>query len=243
MVLELEGVDRPVAFSTPLSSRLGPDFRPLCKFDPFSEASVAGVLQQFEQWLSPVRVKFVIGWQIYRRGGDLRSGVYQLVQGSRLLAVIDLQGWRIAVQPGARASEFEGVRWERRPPLAATPFEFERLSLTQIMWSFAQRTHEDVLPRRYRTSPIYFRRPPRVPMRVLKDSQLLLLRELSRAPATFDRLLQTTGASDPGLARDLASLYFAGSITCTPRRAAPPLRGPRSDCPGVHACFAVGSGV
>lgn len=221
VVLELEGVDRPIAFSTPLSNKLGPDFRPLCKFDPFSDASVAGVLQQFEHWLSPVRVKFALGWQIYRRGGNLRSGVYQLVQGSKLLAVIDLKGWRIAVLPAARAAEFEGVRWEPRPPLATTPFEFERLSLTQIMWSFAQRTRQDVLPERYRTQPIHFRRSPRVPTRVLKDSQLLLLRELSRAPALFGALLERTAAPEPQLVRDLASLYFAGSITCSPRRAAP----------------------
>ena len=221
VVLELEGVDRPVAFSTPLSNRLGPDFRPLCKFDPFSDASVAGALQQFEQWLSPVRVKFALGWQIYQRGGHLRSGVYQLMQGSKLLAVIDLKGWRIAVLPSARASEFEGVRWEPRPPLATTPFEFERLSLTQIMWSFAQRTRQDVLPDRYRTQPIHFRRSPRVPARVLRDSQRLLLRELSQAPASFGTLLARTALPEPQLVRDLASLYFAGSITCSPRRAAP----------------------
>jgi hypothetical protein len=221
VVMELESVDRPVAFSTPLSSRLGADFRPLCKFDPFSDASVAGALQQFEQWLSPVRVKFALGGQIYRRGGDLRSGVYQLLQGSKLLAVIDLKGWRIAVLPSARASEFEGVRWEPRPPLATTPFEFERLSLTQIMWSFAQRTRQDILPARYRTQPIHFRRSPRVPARALKDSQLLLLRELSREPAVFDALRERTAAPEAQLARDLASLYFAGSITCSAHRAAP----------------------
>jgi hypothetical protein len=56
-------------------------------------------------------------------------------------------------------------------------------------------------------------------MRWLRDPQLLLLRELSVAPALFDALRQRTGLTQAQLARDLASLYFAGAITTTADRA------------------------
>ena len=56
-------------------------------------------------------------------------------------------------------------------------------------------------------------------MRWLRDPQLLLLRELSVQAGDFENLRQRTGLTPTQLARELASLYFAGSVTTTPDKA------------------------
>lgn len=76
-----------------------------------------------------------------------------------------------------------------------------------------------MLPPRYRSRPVYFRHAPVVPVRWLGDSQLLLLRELAVGVGDFDALQRRTGLAHRQLTRDLASLYFAGSITTTPDKA------------------------
>ena len=216
--LNLEEIDRPIAFAKPLAQ---PDFEPMYTFDPASDTSVRGVLQQFEGWLRPLRAQFALGAQIIQRESSLKTGVYHVSHKSTLLAVIDLQEWRAGISPTARPVDFDDAAWEKRPSMAnAAPERFVRCSLTQLMWTYAQRTGRDVLPARYRDCIIYFRRSPRVPLRLLQDSHLLVLRELSSAPGTFDTLLQRTGLSAAKLGRHLASLYFAGSITSSRGRAA-----------------------
>jgi hypothetical protein len=61
---------------------------------------------------------------------------------------------------------------------------------------------------------------PRVPVRWLHDSQLLLLRELSVEPGNFEALRQRTGFSVKHLERDLTCLYYATAITTSPNRGA-----------------------
>lgn len=215
--LNLDEVDRPVAFALPLPQ---PDFEPMYTFDLGSDSSVRGVLQQFEAWLRPLRAQFALGAQVIQRESSLKAGVYHVSHKGTLLAVIDLNEWRAGISPTARPVDFDDAAWEKRPDMASSPPErFVRCSLTQLMWTYAQRTGQDVLPPRYRAGMIYFRRSPRVPLRLLQDSHLLVLRELASAPGTFDALLQRTGLSTAKLGRHLAGLYFAGSITSSRGRA------------------------
>jgi hypothetical protein len=76
-----------------------------------------------------------------------------------------------------------------------------------------------VLPKRYRTGELYFRRPPRLPQRLLSDAHLLLMRELSTSSGNFADLQQRTGMAAANLAKTLAALYLVGSITSNPKRA------------------------
>jgi hypothetical protein len=89
------------------------------------------------------------------------------------------------------------------------------------MWQYALRTERDLLPPHYRHQPLYFRRPPRLPPRQLKDAHLLLLRELAAQPMDFEQLQQATGLGSSALARHLSALYVVGAITANPRRSAP----------------------
>lgn len=215
--LNLNEVNRPLAFSLPLAAG---EFEPVHTFDAVTGAGLHQVLQQFEARLRPLCSQFVLGRQLVERENDLQPGVYHVGHKGTLLAVMDLHQWRIGVSPSADPIHFELARWVRRPSQAnEIPAHFLHCGVTKLRWIYAQRTERDVLPSRYRHRPVYFRRAPDVPLRWLRDSQLLLLRELSLAPHGFDALQQRTGLAPAQLARELASLYFAGSVTTTPDKA------------------------
>nr|MDQ6880944.1 hypothetical protein [Pseudomonadota bacterium] len=107
----------------------------------------------------------------------------------------------------------------RQPGPTAIPESFVRISLSELMWQYAVRTTRDVLPKRYRTKMLYFRRAPHLPQRLLTDSHLLLIRELATGIGTFADLQQRTGMGAGPLARILAALYLVGTITSNPKRA------------------------
>lgn len=215
--LYLGEVDRPIAFSLPLAAS---DLDPKYTFDLASGASLFEVLQQLESWLRPLRSQFVLGGQLIARDSELQPGIYHVSHEGTLLAVMDFHEWRIGISRKADPLDFELARWDKRPLGAHDlPGHFLRTSLTQLRWIYAQRTPRDVLPPRYRVKPVYFRQAPSVPMRWLRDSHLLLLRELSLDAGDFAALQRRTWLAPAQLARDLASLHFAGSVTTTPEKA------------------------
>jgi hypothetical protein len=215
--LDLHDVDRPIAFSLPLASR---QLEPLFAFDAGSQSSIAAVLEKFEGWLKPVMAQFCLASRILEQETVLGTGVHHVSVNGRLIAVVDMRG-EIGVLPTAGPLDFDDAIWHRLPAGASIPDHFVRISPSQLMWQFAQRTARDVLPQRYREETLYFRRPPRVAQRLISDSHLLLLRELACAPADFAELQQRTGIGVTAMARDLAALYFVGAITTNRKRAAP----------------------
>jgi hypothetical protein len=226
--LNLEEVDRPVAFALPLA---GDDFEPRYTFDPVSEPSIHGVLLQFESWLWLTRAEFVLGAQIVHRGAELRRGVYHVSHAGRLLAVLDFQQGKAAVLPRVHPVDLWEAEWVRRPVGAHDlPESFVRVTPAQLAWAYVRRSDRDLLPPRYRTHTVYYRHVPGVPLRWLRDSQLLLLRELSVEAATLQALRERTGMTDAGVAHDLTCLYYAGAITTTQSKAAAPAR-PRDSQP------------
>jgi hypothetical protein len=116
------------------------------------------------------------------------------------------------------------AQWDKRPIGAGgLPERFVHLTPGQLAWTYVRRTDRDVLPARYRTRTIYYRHVPGVPLRWLRDSQLLLLRELSAEPGTLEALGRRTGLPVSQTEHDLACLYYAGSITTTGPKAAAPV--------------------
>ena len=213
--INLPDVDRPLAFARPLPRNLQPEL----SFDIEDAAGVGAVLGRLETWLRPLIAQFCLASQVLEQQGALGSGLYHVTSaGGTLIAVVDLRG-DAAVMPTATPLDFENAMWATRPRDALPPKHFVRCSLSQLMWQYALRTARDVLPRRYRTEMLYFRRPPRLAQRLLRDSHLLLLRELAMAPGTFAELQQRTGLVGVQLAHDLAALYLVGAITSNQKRA------------------------
>lgn len=215
--LHLPDIDRPVAFSTPVACA---EITPAYTFDAESVPSMAMALEKFEAWLSPLAAQFSLASHIVEGEVALGRGVFEVILDGQMLAVVDMHG-ETGLLPGTSPMDFEDAEWRRRDPSAGIPENFLRTSLSLLMWQYCTRTRRDLLPRHYRTSPLYFRRPPRVPHRVMRDSHLLIMRELARGPATLEGLRQRTSLPALQLARDLAALYFVGSITSNPKRAAP----------------------
>src|SRR6185369_7208595 len=212
-------IDWPIAFSTPLGST---GFDPAFTFQADCAESIEAVLQHLEGWLRPLMVQFYLASQIVEQELDLRSGVFHVSVHGKLYAIVSLRSG-IGVWPIADPAELVHAVWSHRPNSAdAIPSSFVRTDYSQLMWQYATRTTRVCLPSHYRTRQLFLRRPPRVPMRLLNDPSLLLVRELEYMPGTFSELGQRTGMTGAQLARHLGALYMVGAITADPRRAPPP---------------------
>jgi hypothetical protein len=226
ITLDLSDVDRPVAFATPVPD----DLEPRCTFDVASPASVQAVLEQFDAWLRLERAQFELGAQVIRLGAALRHGVFHLMHRDRLLAVLDFRKGQAGLAPALHPADVMQAEWRRRPDgAAAIPPGFVASSTAQLAWTYVRRSGRDMLPQHYREMTIYFRRVPRVPARLLQDTQLVLLRELSIRPSSRDVLAERTGIESAQLDHALACLYYGGAITTTPSKAARPNATQASD--------------
>ena len=215
--IALADVDRPVAFTQPITA---PGFNPAVTF-PLQERPLAvAVLHKFGDWLQTMLSQFALASSIAENQPSLVSGSWEVLRGSQLLAVVDLK-LGAGIMPGATSADFQEASWCIRDHGAVLiPSAYPRASVSQLMWQYAQRSERDLLPAHYRTQPLYFRRPPRLPQRQMKDSHLLLMRELVAHPGmNFNGLQQATGLGEPALVRVLSALYVVGSITSNPKRA------------------------
>ena len=208
--LQLEAVDRPLAFTVPLAS---PEIEPLATVDPDSERTVLMLLKKFETWLQPLRAQYFLGAWFYQAHGALLQAVYAVEHQSVLLAVVDVPRRRIDFRVDASPVQLEQARWRKVASSDADPPpRFKREGLVQVMWQFAQHSAADLLPVGYRTELIRLLRRPRVPASWLKESQRTVLRALEAGPSSFVQL-EKSGLNPEQLARDLASFYFDGAIS------------------------------
>lgn len=215
--LNPDEVDRPLAFALPLASA---EFEPRCTFDPTSAAAVQAVLAELEGWLQLLLAQFVLGAQLVGRAPELRRGVYHVSHQGKLLAVLDLDEGQCAIARAADPQQLRAAQWRKRPEGARhPPMGFLATTPAQLAWAYVYRSERDLLPARYLSHPIHYRHVPRVPVRWLRDSQLMLLRELSVEPGTFEELRQRTGLGAPHLRHDLTCLYYTGAITTTRAKA------------------------
>lgn len=235
--LNLADVDRPVAFAAPQPSA---GFEARCTFDADSRQSVHAVLAQLDHWLRLVRSQFVLGARILGQVSQWRNTIFHVNHDGRLLAVLDFREGKAALLPQVHPVDLWEAQWDRRPVGASNPPPgFLQFTPAQFAWAYARRTERDLLPPRYASELIYFRRVPKVPLRWLTDPQLMLLRELSAEPCTLEVLRQRTSFTVAQMRRDLACLYYAGSITTTRAKARPGLgrsdSQPHSSGPGLDS--------
>lgn len=215
--LALEEVDRPVGFSEPLASR---QYEPAYSFRMGDEGSLDAMLKAFERrWLASKAACLWLGRRLIAAEQTFQQRVYHLVHDGRLVAVVDRAG-DAGLMQAVDVAILEEAAWLGRPSSAAyIPPSFQRTSVPELLWAYALRTEADLLPGRYRKATMYFRRPPRVPQRLVGDDQLLVMRELVGRSQCFDALAESTGMGPRRLARSLAALYLTGSITTSPQRA------------------------
>ena len=215
--IALADVDRPVAFSLPVTAQ---GFHPAVTFDVNDRAAGPAVLNQFAGWMQTMLSQFALAASIADHQPSLNSGSWEVLRGRDLLAVVDLK-LGAGVMPGVQAGDFAEASWCIRDRGGVKiPSNFPRSSVSLVMWQYAQRTQRDLLPAHYRTHPLYFRRPPRLPQRQLKDAHLLAMRELAAHPGmNFNGLQHASGMGEAQLTRVLSALYVVGSVPSNPKRA------------------------
>ena len=231
-ILNLKEISRPVAFTYPLGNGY---FSPPNVFDPQSAESVADILRTFEAQLQRLCVELALGREIAARRYELRSPAFHLSLRGKLVGVVNISG-ELGLSPHLMALDMTEVRWSGRPAAACViPPEFRLTSMAHVMWQYVGRSDENLLPSRYGKGLIYYRRMPQVSARMIRDSHLVLISELSAMPQSLEQLQASTGMGQKQVSETLAALYFAGSITTDPRRAAQgkpwtrPADGPASD--------------
>lgn len=216
-LLNLKEIDRPTAFTLPLPN---PEVQPPELFDAGSTASVEAIFRKFEAWLQPLAAELMLAHGIAERRFSLTSAVYHLVLRGQLIGLIDLQG-DVGLMPGVTPLQIASAEWCGRPPSAhEIPPHFSRAPVSQIMWKYVTRSTEDLLPERYRQATIYFRGPPLVAQRLMRDTHMLLLGQLNAQAQSLAQLQEHTGLSEREIAQALSALYFAGSITTHPGKTA-----------------------
>lgn len=212
ILLDLQEVDRPTAFTLPL---VDAGLRPPETFDPTSPAGIEKVFTKFEARLRPLGAELALAHALAERRPRLGAPVYQLIHRGTMVAIVDLEG-EVGVLPGTTAAQVAAAEWCARPAGAhGIPAHFARRPIPEVMWQYASRAGGNLLPERYRVRPIYFRGSPRVQQRLLRDIHMILLGQLNSAPRTFAQLHAASGLASPQVAQALAALYFAGSITTT----------------------------
>ena len=216
LLLKLDQVDRPLAFTTPLAA---PEIEPLTTFEPESEPAVRMLLKKFEARLQPLRAQYFLGALLYQRLGSLPYAVYGLTHQTVLLAVVDIPRRHIHYLADASPVQLEQARWDPWTPSSdAVPPRFKQVGLREVMWQFAQHSSDDLLPEAFKTKAIRLLRLPQVPEAWLKDSQRTVLGALKAGPIYREQLLRS-GVNPEQLVRDLGSLYFDGAVSTVPGEA------------------------
>jgi hypothetical protein len=193
--------DRPMAFSLPLTPGVAAD----STFDMASPSSTRAMLEKFEGWLRPVSVRYCLASRIVLARMDLGATYHVSVDG-RLVAIVSRRRG-VGVLPIADPFHLDNALWAKRPaPADEIPGHFVQVGVSQVLWEYTMRTH-------FRTGPIYWCRPPQLPQRLFRDSHLMIVREIARAPVSFAELERRTGLSEVVLSRDLAGLRIVGAVT------------------------------
>jgi hypothetical protein len=215
--LQLSDNARPVAFALPVPARLDAN----CTFDADQPASILDAIGIFEFVLAPQAAHFLLASHIIEQQDVLGAGAFEVRGKGHLIAVVDMRG-SAYVLPSVRPGNFDVAVWKRveRERLKAPP-NFAHVSLSELMWRYVSRSVRDLLPERFRTQPVFFRRAPRVDPVLVEEEHLLVMRELAMRPCQFEELRGRLGLDDGTLARALATLYYVGSITSTKARATP----------------------
>lgn len=215
--LELSGQRRPVAIAAPLP----PTLVNARTFDAGQPQSVVEAIGAFEFALAAQAAQYLLAAHVVQHQETLGGGLFEVRAKGQLLAVVDMRG-DAAVLASVRPANFERAVWKRADRARLeVPANFSRVSLSELMWRYVSRTTRDLLPQRYRSGPIFFRRPPRVDPVLVDEEHLLVTRELAIRPLAFDELQRVLELPEDVLARTLAALYYVGAITSNRARSAP----------------------
>jgi hypothetical protein len=201
---------RPVAFTEPLPR----DIDAVLRIALDDSLACARGLNSFSQTLGHLRAHFALGEQVATRQNGLQPDIYHLHFEARLVAIVDLGRWQVALAPSAQALELTLASWRHRPgETRHFPLDFQVLSLERLMWVYASRTAHNRLPAHFQTQQIHLRRLSVLPQSWLHNDHLNLIGHLSKQPCTMVNLVKLTRLPLKRLSACLSALYYTGTLT------------------------------
>jgi hypothetical protein len=183
-----------------------------------SEAARQRFLQMLLDLNNPMldaAVRYVMGSLIVNRHNDgvAMKGLWHVLATDTLLAVVDFDRVTVSIRPDTHYLELENAHWAARPEHARAPVHFHHISVERLMWEYACRSGQDLLPVRYREREITLRRFPRLPLACLNETELTLLTTLRQKPRSLSQLSQYLQLPTDQTSNILGALYFSGAIT------------------------------
>ncbi len=181
-------------------------------------------LDDLEARLKPLARRFSLARIIHQRcldeaGAD--AGLWHVFDvHAELIAVVDFDRMTAAIHPQALLCHFSTCSFQRRPMSAFAPLFYEEHSLVDLMWDFARRSREALLPAQLGTVPLTLRKQANPLAQAFWPNELTVLDALRAQPANIDQLQCMTLLPLHELGRVVAALYFAGAIQTLDRRSA-----------------------
>lgn len=216
-ILHLRTLDRPLTVAKPLDDAA---LATMHTVDLRTPASVDLALRRTEQVLHPLLLQLAMAAELAERMSQLQARSYHLIARGKLVAMVTMGG-EIGLDLSSSTQDLAEAKWTALPARRSDiPGWFLPTSFAECLWLYVGRTETDLLPRRYRRQTLYFRALPQVPQRLIGNTHYAVLAELGALPQTFEELQQTIGLGEQELADVLAALYYAGSVTTSPERAA-----------------------
>lgn len=174
-------------------------------------------LERVEREIIGLRAMYALGRTAWEERKRWRSHRLHIIDGARLIAVIEPLHWRIHLLSDAPIAQIELGNAMLVPHSSAFAAPgFDVLPLEQALWEFAKRCPEgllaQVLPSKYLREPLTHRRVSELSERELGDHCVVILRALDSQSRSADELQTSLRMSRPALLRALGCLALTRAI-------------------------------
>lgn len=167
------------------------------------------------QWVGEQEMEVLLGERIWGARAQLKRRVAHWMADGSLLAVIDTEGWCVAMRPKVAKALLPRAQFVLRPAGASSaPAGFRVLPLDDVLWMFGQHGPQSLtaLPRGFLRATLSLKKMPSVSPERLAPRHYSMMRLLAAAPMNFEALRETLSANPEDLQRDLLALYLVRGI-------------------------------
>jgi hypothetical protein len=179
---------------------------------------VGDVLRRRE-WGGEVEIETALGRAIWAERGRAKGQVLHWTCGRQLLAVVDTGSGEAAYRPKVRREEVERAHIVVRPEGASfIPEDFRRSTVYDLLWQFGHHAQDALehLPTRLYEQELVLGKSGQVSRELMTLQHAAIIDALEREPLKLAQLSELLGAPKSQLARAIAPLYLARSISTRP---------------------------
>ncbi len=167
------------------------------------------------QWVGDQEMEVILGARIWAARGQLKRRVAHWLADGNLLAVVDTDGWRVAMRPKVAKAYLPKAQFVLRPAGASSaPAGFRVLSLDDVLWMFGQHGTQSLaaLPSGFMRATLSLKKMPDISPERLSPRHYSMMRLLAASPMNFESLRVKLSANHEDLQRDLLALYLVRGI-------------------------------